>query len=199
MKRATAILTCIFLLSSTYIAAASTSADTPKIPSQLIQALQDITIDFAGSKIFVPKGQTIISGQRDNGAIVIRGRNLNNIKLGNALISTQGNTVLSFYPSSEIAFLHSGEALTVTDSQGRSYPVGSEGAVSTQNVTINSETVAKLKEQAKAEAAQVAQELGEAEKLPDFVASTQTSAVASEQATQNVEETEGTLSSSTPR
>ena len=89
--------------------------------------------------------------------------------------------------------------MTVTDPLGNTATVENEGAIATNNATINSNTIAELNEQAKAETTQVAEELGEAMELPAFVAATATSSTAAEQATQNVEETEKTLSPSAPR
>lgn len=198
MKKIVAV-SMLVLLGSTFVAAAPGFAGTKIANSQLIQATQDTTVNFAGSKVFVPKGQTIILGQRSNGAIVIRGRNLQGVKLDNAAISTQGNTVVSYYPSSNVAFLNRGETMTITDALGRTATVDQSGAIATNDAAVNSNTVEAIQEQAKAEAAQAAAELGDVTELPAFVASTETSSAASEQASQNVEETEKTLSPSAPR
>lgn len=197
MKKIVVAVCTFVLLGSTFAFAAPGFAGKKISNSQLIQAQKDTTVDFAGSKIFVPKGQTIIVGQRDNGAIVVRGRNLHDVKLNNATLSSNGNTVLSYYPTSNIAFLHRGESLTVTDTLGHTATVAQDGAISTTNASINSDTVAELKEQAAAEAVAAAEELGEVlEEVPAFVASTETSSAATEQAAQDVEET---LSPSAPR
>ncbi len=197
MKKIVVFACMLGLLGSTFAVAAPGFAGKKVANSQLIQAKQDSTINFAGSKIFVPKGQTLILGQRDNGAILVRGRNLKDIKFDDASLSTQGNTVLSYYPSSHIVFLHRGESMTVTDSFGNTATVGQNGAISTKNATINSNTVDELKEQAQIETAQVAEELGDAAmEVPAFVAATATSPAAFEQAAQNVEDT---LSPSAPR
>ena len=196
MKKIVAVVCTLVLLGSTFAVAAPGFAGK-KITSQIVDAKQSSkTVEVAGSKIFVPKGQTVLLGQRENGAIVVRGRNLKDVKLNNASLSSKGNTVLSYYPSSNIAFLHRGDWMTISDPFGNSATVEQDGAISTQNATINSNTVATLKEQAKAETEQVAQELGETMKLPDFVAATASSPDAYEQATQNVEDT---LSPSAPR
>ena len=199
MKKIVATVCTFVLLGSTLAVAAPGFAGKKITNSKLVQAVQDTTVNFAGSKFFVPKGQTVIFGQRENGAIVIRGRNLQNIKLDDATLSTKGNTVLSYYPSSDIAFLHRGESMTVTDAFDHTATILQEGAISTDNATINSNTIAELKEQAKEEAALVAAELGETIEVPAFVAATDPTSAATEQATQNVEETEKTLSPSAPR
>lgn len=198
MKKIVVAVCMAVLLGSTFAVAAPGFAGKKISNSKLVYATQNTTVDMAGAKIFVPKGQTIILGQRENGSIVVRGRNLQGIKLNNATLSTKGNTVLSYYPSSNIAFLHRGEAMTITDPLGNTATVANEGAISTKNANVNSNTVKELKEQAKVETAQVAEELGEEMELPAFVAATVTSQAAAEQATQNVEETEQTLSPSTP-
>ena len=199
MKKIVVAVCTFVLLGSTFAVAAPGFAGKKITNSQLIQATQDTTVNFGGAKIFVPKGQTVILGQRENGAIVIRGLNLNHFKIDDSSLSSRGYTVLSYYPSSNIAFLHKGDFMTVTDSLGHSATVSQNGAIATNNTQINSNTVAELKEQAKAETEQVAQELGEELEVPPFVAQTATSSAVSEQATQDVEETEQTLSPSAPR
>ena len=196
MKKIVVAVCMAVLLGSTFAVAAPGFAGKKIANSQLIQ---DTTVNFAGAKIFVPKGQTIILGQRDNGAVLLRGRDLQGIKLDDATLSTKGNTVMSYYPSSHIAFLHRGKAMTITDSFGNSATVGQDGAISTQNANINSNTVAQLKEQAKEETVEVAEGIGNTMELPAFVAATATSPAAFEQATQDVEEMEKTLSPSAPR
>ena len=196
MKKIVAAVCTFVLLGSTFAVAAPGFAGKKIANSQLVQATQNTTVDFASVKIFVPKGQTVILGQRENGSIVVRGRDLKGVKLNDATLSSQGNTVLSYYPSSNIAFLHRGDWMTISDPFGHTATVEQDGAISTQNATINSNTVATLKEQAKAETQQVAQELGDTMQLPDFVAATASSPDAYEQATQNVEDT---LSPSAPR
>ncbi len=195
-----AVTVCMAVLLGSTVAVAAPGFAGKKITSQIVDAKQaPKTVEVAGSKIFVPKGQTVIIGQRENGALVIRGRNLQGVKINDATLSTSGNTVLSCYPSSNIVFLHRGQSMTLTDPAGNTATVMNEGAIATNNANINSNTVAALREQAKEESTQVAQELGEDIALPAFVAQTATSEAAAEQATQNVEETESTLSPSTPR
>lgn len=90
--------------------------------------------------------------------------------------------------------------MTVTDVAGHSSTVAENGAISTTNAAINSDTVAEIKAQAEAEAEQAAVELAEyLEEVPAFVAQTEPSSAATEQAAQNVEESENVLSPSAPR
>ena len=197
-KIAVAVCMAVFL-GSTFAVAAPGFAGKKIRNSKLVQATKDTTVDFVGVKVFVPQGQTVILGQRENGSIVVRGLNLKGLKFNDATLYTDGYTVMSYYPSSNIAFLHRGNTMTITDPSGNTATVANEGAIATNNANINSNTVAALREQAKEESTQVAQELGEDIALPAFVAQTATSEAAAEQATQNVEETESTLSPSTPR
>lgn len=197
-KIAVAVCMAVFL-GSTLAVAAPGFAGKKIRNSKLVQATKDTTVDFVGVKVFVPQGQTVILGQRENGSIVVRGLNLKGIKFNDATVSTNGYTVMSYYPSSNIAFLNRGNTMTITDPSGNTATVANEGAIATNNANINSNTIKELKEQAKAETAQVEAELGEDVALPAFVAQTATSEAAAEQATQNVEETESTLSPSTPR
>lgn len=199
MKKIVVAVSMMVLLGSTFAVAAPGFAGKKITNSKLVQAQQNTNVDFAGVRFFIPKGQTVILGQRDNGSIILRGRDLKDIKIYGASLSTQGNSVLSIYPSSRVAFLHRGETMTVIDPLGHTSTVSVDGAISTQDATINSNTVAQLKEQAKEESAQVNQALGEDAELPAFVAATATSETATEQADQNVEETEKTLSPSAPR
>lgn len=198
MKKMTVVALAMLLAGST-MAVAAPGFSGKKIPSQIIQATQNTTVSVAGTQIYVPQGQTVIVGQRENGAILVRGRDLSNVKLNDAAISTQGNTVLSYYPTSNVAFLNRGETMTVTDALGHSSTVAQSGAISTTDAAVNSDNTASMKAQAEAEAAQAAVELAEyLDEVPAFVATSDDSA-ATEQAVQNVEETEGVLSPSAPR
>ena len=199
MKKIVLAVCTFVLLGSTFVAAAP-GVVGKKIMSQIINAKQAAqTVEVAGSKIFVPKGQTIIVGQRSNGSLVIRGNDLKEIQLNGSTISTNGYSIVSYQPTSNIVFLDRGESLTVVDPAGVPATVTEGGAVSAVNATVNTETSAELKEQAKAESAQVTEAIGEVLDVPAFVDATETSSAASEQAAQDVEETEKTLSPSAPR
>ena len=191
MKRLIAVVSML-LVGSTFAVA----APAQNIPSKIVKGKAIETINEV--QISVPQGQTVIIGKRENGSIVIRGLNLSNVKIDGATVYTQGYTILSYRPGSQVAFLNEGEALTVVDAANRTATVGQGGAISLKNAEINSNTIAEMKEMAKEEAKAAVEEglITEEDALPAFVAATATSAAAREQAVQNVEDT---LSPSAPR
>ena len=199
MKKIIAVVGAVLMLGGTFAAAAPAAAFSGKkmMKGQLVDATKkEMTVTFAGSKIFVPAGQTVILSQRENGSLVIRGNNLNNVTVDGTALSTQGYTVLSYQPASHVVFLNKGQSLTVTDPKGVPATVAEGGAVSTTNAAINSNTVEELKAQAQVEAQQAAAELGDILELPAFVAQTTPSEEAIGQAVEDVEET---VSPSAPR
>ncbi len=197
MKKLIAVVSALLFAGSAFAVAAVPSLTATKIKnSKLVQGPVVTNID--GTKVSVPQGQSVIVGKRDNGSIVVRGLNLNNVKINDASVYTKGYTIMSYQPGSQVAFLNKGEALTITDAAGRSSTVGQGGAVSAKNAEVNSNTAAEMKEMAKEEAKAAVEEgiISEEDVLPAFVAATETSATAVEQAVQNVEDT---LSPSAPR
>lgn len=195
------VVCALFLLGSTLAVAAPGLSGKKITNSQIVQATQDTTVNIAGTDIFVPKGQTVILGQRENGAILMRGADLRGVKINGASISTKGFSILSYRPNTQVVFLHRGEYLTVTDAQGRTSTVGKNGAISTANASINSDTVAKMKEEAIEETKEVEEILGledDGAGVPAFVAATATSAASYELASQNIAEAESEMSPSTP-
>ena len=180
MKKIVVAVCMSVLLGSTFAVAAPGFAGQKITNSKIVQARKDTTVDFAGSKIFVPQGQTVIIGQLSDGSIVIRGLNLNNVQINNSRLSTQGFSIVSYQPTSNVAFLNKGESMTVTDPAGVTATVAENGAISTVDATVTSETVPELKAQAQAQVAAVAEALEEGEALPAFVAATETSSAASE-------------------
>ena len=198
MKKIVAAVCTLVLLGSTFAVAAPGFAGKKIKNSQIVQAKQDTTVTMGSSKVFVPKGQTIILGQRDNGSLVIRGNNLNKVQVNGTSLSTDGYSIISYQPATHIVYLNKGESLTVADPAGQVATVAQGGAVSTTNAAINSTTAATMKEAAKAEAQAAVEEglISEEDAVPAFVAATETSSAANEQAVQDVEET---LSPSAPR
>ena len=193
------VAVCTFVLAGSTFAVAAPGFAGKKIVSQIVKG--PATVTLSGAKVSVPQGQTILLGQRDNGSLVIRGNNLNNIQVNETVLSTNGRSIVSYQPNTNVVYLNKGKSLTVTDASSNVATVAEGGAVSATNATINSNTTKEMKEVAKAEAQAVVEEgiVSQEETLPAFVASTETSSAASEQASQNVEETEKTLSPSAPR
>lgn len=194
MKKLVAAVCTLVLLGSTFAAA------EPGFPGKKIKnskIVQGTTINYEGTTIEVPQGQTVIVGKRDNGYIVLRGLNLENVKINGSSVYTKGYTVLSYDPVSNVAFLNKGEELTVVDRDGHNATVGQGGAISIADARINSNTVKELQDAARAEAQAVVEEgiIDEEDVIPAFVAATTPSQTAVEQAVENVE---GTLSHSAP-
>ncbi len=163
--------------------------------TRIVQALQTTTLKYAGVNITVPQGRTVILGQRSDGSIVIRGKDLSNIQIGDSIISTQGYSVFSVEPQSNVVFLNRGTELTLQDPAGTTATIYPGQAVSADNAAVTSETAPALQAAAAQEAAAAA---ALAEEVPAFIAESETSSTASEQATQDVTETEETLSPSAP-
>lgn len=195
MKKLVATVCTLVLLGSTVAMAAVGFTGKKIANSKIVQG--EAVVTYAGTTVAVPQGQTIILGQRENGSIVIRALNLNNVEVNGAKMSTRGYTVLSYQPNRDVAFLNRGELLTVSDRAGHTASVEQGGAISTVNAEVNSNTVEAMKEAAAKEAQEAAVELAdEVAEVPAFVAATETTSAATEQAVQDVEET---LSPSAPR
>ncbi len=197
MKKMIAVVGALLLASSTFAVAAVPSLTATKIKNSKL-AQGPVVVNMDGTRISVPQGQTVIIGKRDNGSIVVRGLNLNNVKINDASVYTKGYTIMSYRPGAQVAFLNKGEALTVVDAAGRSSTVGQGGAISAKNAEVNSNTATEMKEMAKEEAKAAVEEgiIAEEDVVPAFVAATATSPAAVEQTVQNVEDT---LSPSAPR
>ncbi len=163
--------------------------------TRIVQAIAaDTTADYAGVKIFVPKGQTLLLGQRSDGMLVVRGNNLSNVRVEDAVFTSKGYSVISYQPESHVVFLNRGTDLTVQDPMGTTATIYPGQAASTTNAQVTSVTAPQLQAAAAAEAALVAEVANE---LPAFVAESEVSSTASEQASQDVEETETVLSNAT--
>ncbi len=167
--------------------------------TQIVTAPQQtITVKYAGVNITVPQGQTVLLGQRSDGAIVVRGKNLSNVQINQGVISTDGYSVFSVQPESNVIFLNRGSELTIQDPTGTKSTIYPGQAVSAEHADITSVTAPALQAAAAQEAAvadEVAEALGD---VPAFVAGNETTSTASEQATQDVRETEEVLSPSAP-
>ncbi len=194
MKKLVAAVCTLVLLGSTF-AVAAPGFSGKKIKNSKI--VQGTTVNYEGTTIEVPQGQTVIVGKRDNGYIVLRGLNLENVKINGSSVYTKGYTILSYDPASNIAFLNKGEELTIIDRDGHSATVEQGGAISTADARINSKTVKEMQDAARAEAQAAVEEglITEEDVIPAFVAATTPSETAIEQ---TVEDVEDTLSHSAP-
>lgn len=159
MKKVVAVLFAFFFV-GTNLAVAATAKSAGQIKNtKIVQASQDLELDYLGTPIFVPKGQTVILGERPNGSIVIRGLNIDGAKVGPGTFSTEGYSVVSYQPKGNLIFLNRGKWLTLRDPHGETVTINEKGAVLANNAKINSNTLPELKEAAKEEAASVAADL----------------------------------------
>ena len=193
MKKIFVVIVSVLACSVMTVAATSATKVGKLKNGRIVQAVQPTTVTYAGVKIFVPKGQTVLLGQRDNGSIVIRGLNIDRVQLDDAFLSTKGYSIVSYQPSTRIAFLNHGDMMTVTDAAGETASVSGQGAISTTNTAVNSNTVAELQEQAKQDAQEV---VGTLDQMAVLTGDAIAVSAANEQAVQDVEET---LSPSAPR
>ncbi len=191
MKKVIAVLLAVSCLGTTFAVAAPVKKKF--VRSVIVQGQS--TTKYEGVNLTVPQGQTVLIGRRDNGSIVIRGKDLENFQIEKTSISAEGYTVMSYRPSDHIVFLNAGDSMTVTDPKGRVAKVYKNGAVDILDARNNSNEIVALQEEAKQDAAEAAEELG-LTTIPGFVAETATTSAAYEQAERDVEET---LSSSAPR
>lgn len=192
MKRLVAVIAGVLLGVTLTYAATNKPKKLTISNTRIVQADQrSVTVDYAGVKVFVPKGQTLILGQRSDGMLVIRGNNLKNVKIGGATLSSNGFSVMSYQPESKVVVLNRGTDLTVQDSFGTVATIYPGQAASAVDAKVTSLTAPQLQALAK-EAALAAEEV-----VPAFVAESEASEAASEQSTQDVKETETVLSQST--
>ncbi len=195
MKRIVLCAMGLVLTTTGFVQAAT--AKTVKITNtRLIQAVKNTTITYGGVRIFVPAGQAIILGQYSDGAIVVRGKNLNGIKLDNSTISSRGDCVLNYEPQTHRLEVARAESVTVQDANGKTAVLSQGAAVTASDILVPVGTKPSVETVKTASVAQVQQQDTSTVDVPDFVAESETSSAASEQASQDVEETEKVLSQS---
>lgn len=223
------ILAAVICAMAGTLFAAEPAAKSAKITNtRIVQAAQDTTLNYGGVKVFVPKGQTVILGQNAGGSVVVRGQNLKGVKVADASITAPGAAVLSVNPKDQVITVSKGNNIQVTDANGRTAEVSQGASVSAKDIrtatapalaanaqsnaakaqkAVTKAQAKAVKAQAKIEAkaakeaaaTQATSDTVETVEVPAFVAATQTSDTAVEQATQNVDETENVLSPSAPR
>ncbi|MBP5429437.1 MAG: hypothetical protein J6Y25_00900 [Elusimicrobiaceae bacterium] len=191
MKKVIAVLLAVSCLGTAFAAVAPVKKKF--VRSVIVQGKS--ATKYEGVNLTVPQGQTVLIGRRDNGSIIIRGKDLDNFQIEKTSISSEGYTVMSYRPSDHIVFLNTGDSMTVTDPKGKVAKVFKKGAVDIFDARHNSNEVVALEEEAVQDAAEVAEELG-LTTIPGFVEENTTTSSAYEQAEQDVE---ATLSSSAPR
>ena len=110
----------IVLLVSLLVTTVAMAQDSSKVTNtRIVQATKDTTITYAGVKVFVPQGATVILGQDGSGAVVVRGQNIDGVKINNATVSFPGAVVLSVNPQSNVITVNRGDQVSVTDGNGR--------------------------------------------------------------------------------
>ena len=190
MKRVIVFVLGIILLGALQVMAAPSGVSNKISNTRIVQATKDTTVTYGGIKIFIPAGQTLILGQDNKGNIVVRGQNVSGVKIGQGTIEAQGPIVLSVQPKTQVIMVYQGEAVRVTDGHKRTAVVSKGESVSAKHVRVVSVQ--------QTEVASVSSEgVSMEETIPAFVAQTASSQAASEQATQDVEET--VVSPSAPR
>lgn len=210
MKKLIAVLFAVFFAGTTLAVAATAKKSAGKIKNTAIaQATGDLKFKYLGTPIFIPKGQTVLLGERPNGAIVIRGLNMDQIQVGPGTFSTEGYSIVSYQPETNVIFLNRGKWLTLRDPHGQTATVQEKGAILATNAKINSNTVEDLRRAAQKDAEQVSDDLnGNTSKssadttnnmpvaeLPTSAAANVLESIVSEQATRDIEDT---LSPSAP-
>ncbi len=213
MKKVIAVLFAVFFVGTTLAIAAPAKKSAGKIKNtKIVQATQKLNFTYLGTPISVPQGQVILLGERPNGSIVIRGKNMDQIKVGPGTFSTEGYSVVSYQPKTNVIFLNRGKWLTLRDPQGETATVQEKGAILATNAKINSNTLEDMRIAAQKDADEVSADLGESSNngssanaldnagdngntLPSFVEPNVFDGVAYQQASNDVE---ATLSPSAP-
>ena len=209
MKKIAVCIIGMLCLGATFVAAQAANKVTN---TRILQATKDTTITYAGVKIFVPAGQTVVVGQTTSGNIILRGQNLQGVQVGEGTLSARGPVLLTVQPDTQVIRVVQGNNVQVTDGNGRVAEISAGAAVSAKDIradvgsmlpatvvtVVAQEEVVAAPQQA-AKPVVVAEQVEEDDsfELPAFVAATSsTSQAAAEQAVQNVEDT---LSPSAPR
>ena len=208
MKKIAICIIGMLCLGATFVAAQTANKVTN---TRILQAAKDTTITYAGVKMFVPTGQTVVVGQTTGGNIILRGQNLQGVQVGEGTLSARGPVLLTVQPDTQVIRVVQGNNVQVTDGNGRVAEISAGAAVSAKDIradvgsmlpatvvtVVAQEEVVAVPQQA-AKPVVVAEQVEEDDsfELPAFVAATSTSQAAAEQAVQNVEDT---LSPSAPR
>ncbi len=207
MKKIAVCIIGLLCLGATFVAAQTANKTTN---TRILQATKDTTITYAGVKVFVPAGQTVVLGQVSDGNVILRGQNLKGVKVGEGTLSANGPVLLTVTPDTQVIRVVQGNNVQVTDGNGRIATISAGAAVSAKDiradvgsmlpatvvtVVAEEEVIAKPQKATVKQPVATDQESVELE-VPAFVAATSASEASTEQAVQNVEDT---LSPSTPR
>ncbi len=215
MKKIVTLVVGLVFAGATFVSAA-----TQKAAPRVIKSTQDTTLNYAGVEIFVPAGQAVVLGQDDNGSIVVRGSDLNGVRVGDGSISSNGPATVSYVPQAGIIMVHTGNGVLVTDPNGRTAELSQGAAVTAKDIRIPAgptldslrirvegraavltNTLPLQKEQKKPAKQESQAPLTDEDGnwIPAFVAESEVPSAAYEQAGWDVVETEQVLSTSAPR
>ena len=206
MKKIAVCIIGMLCLGVTFVAAQAANKITN---TRILQATKDTTITYAGVKIFVPAGQTVVVGQTSNGSIVLRGQNLQGVRVGEGTLAARSPVLLIVQPNTQVIRVVQGNNVQVTDGNGRTAEISAGAAVSAKDIraevgsmlpttvvtVVAEEEVVTEPQKTDSKPVEVEQEEREFE-VPAFVAATSASETSIEQSVQNVEDT---LSPSSPR
>lgn len=156
MKKIVVLLGVVSLCATTAMGAQAAKKKLTISNTRIIPAIQQTTLNYGGVDMTVPQQQAMVLGQRSDGPVVARGKDLSDVKINNALVSTKGYSVFSIDPKNNVIFLNRGSELTLTDPSGKSVTIYPGQAVYMADASITSETAQALKEAAAKEAAAVA-------------------------------------------
>lgn len=155
MKKIVVLLGVVSLCATAAIGAQAAKKMTIS-NTRIIPAIQQTTLGYGDVDMTVPQNQPVVLGQRSDSLVVTRGKDLADMKINNALVSTKGYSVFSIDPKNNVLFLNRGSELTLTDPSGKSVTIYPGQAVYMADASITSETAQSLKEAAAQEAAAVA-------------------------------------------
>ena len=205
MKKIAVLIVGMALLGPAFAVAAPIGPTNKITNTRILQATKDTTITYAGVKVFVPAGQSVLLGQSSDGSVILRGHDLDGVKVGQGTLTAQGPVVLTVQPDSQVIRVVQGKSVLVTDGNGRTAEISSGAAVSAKDIRADVGsvspatlvTVVKEEVVVKPQKATIQTDATEDAtfEVPAFVAATSTSSAATEQAVQDVETT---LSPSTP-
>ncbi len=197
MKKIILLLTGFILFTAICVKAAPTGKLNKIHNSRVVSVAKDTTMTYAGIKIFIPAGHTLILGQADDGSIIIRGLNLNGVKVGDGTISAPGSVLLSVQPDTQVITVNRGTDVKIQDANGRTASLSAGASISAADIRTSTASVTGGNPTTAASVDTNHQEAVTGD-IPAFVAESETNSAASEQATQDVVETEEVLSPSAP-
>jgi len=136
----------------------------------------DTNVNYNGVKLFIPQGVSAVISQTANGSVIVSGDDFRGVKVYNYTVQATGASSFSVSPKTQAISVRSG-SLQVADKAGKTTTVNAGYSLTSKPVaSAADETV-----------------------VPAFVADELAGSTVSQQATQNVAETESTLSPSAPR